>query len=410
MTRIPVGSFFIALLVLVGCANDMNGILASPTTGDLLDPPAQRVDVFAEIRAQCGEWVEPGGDVKRWPYVQSVTHESARVVWTTSAENAERLELWQQEGDEPSVAEPALDDTRYLRDARQLSVPLLGLEPDRIYCYRLRTRDGDVVYGPTGFRTAPRRGEGTARIVVFGDSGGANADQVAVGEQLGTVAMDAVLHTGDLAYEDGTLGQLEAKHFAMYGQLMASVPFFPSIGDHDHATGSAGPYLEAFALPDRASGSERWYSFDWGPAHVVVLDSNVDLDPQRTFLRRDLAENAHAPWTIVVISTPLYSSGFHGGDRSLRDAFQRLFIDGGVDLVVSGDDHDYERTSPIEGVTYVVTGGGGRSVRSVGKSWFTAFSTTAFHFVSIVADRERLRLHAIDGTGREFDGVELTRR
>jgi hypothetical protein len=76
-------------------------------------------------------------------------------------------------------------------------------------------------------------------------------------------------------------------------------------------------------------------------------------------------------------------------------------------LVLSGHDHDYERTAPLNGVTYVVTGGGGRGTRNVGHSSFTAFSQEVIHFVFVEAQGPRLVLHAIDATGREFDQAVL---
>lgn len=403
--------FVLASLSLVGCTPDWTGILASETTGELIEPSAARGDPLSAIHEACGTASEPGGELVRLPYVQRVHAGGGRVTWTTRADEPERLEVWTVDAPHTTVT-PEVDPTRYLADARQVAVELGSLEPSTIHCYQVLGEGDRVVYGPTGFRTAPATGaDEEIDIVVFGDSGFASDDQAAVATQMAAVPMDLMLHVGDVAYGEGTLPQYEANHFAMYRAFSGSIPLFPAIGDHDDATDQAGPYREVFALPENGGpeAAERWYSFDWGPVHVVVLDAFRGGSAQDQFLERDLAQAAGATWKIVVVSTPLYSSGWHGGDGNLRRAYGPVFARHGVDLVLSGDDHDYERTRPIEGVTYVVTGGGGRSVRPVGTSSWTAFSTTAFHFVKLEITRETLRLHAIDATGREFDGVELTR-
>ena len=78
-----------------------------------------------------------------------------------------------------------------------------------------------------------------------------------------------------------------------------------------------------------------------------------------------------------------------------------------VPLVLNGHDHDYERTTPQNGVTYVVTGGGGVGVRPVGTSSFTAFSDAVIHFVYVTVAGNELALHAIDGLGQEFDSLVI---
>ncbi len=228
--------------------------------------------------------------------------------------------------------------------------------------------------------------------------------------QIATVPIDFVLHVGDVAYPSGRLDELERTYFDVYAALTPSIPFFLAIGDHDEETDHAGPYREVFHLPDVAGpvANERWYSFDWGPVHVVVLDALSGDPAQVPFVERDLAATA-LPFRIVVAPVPPYSSGFYGSYDGFRSTFEPLFQRHGVQLVVSGDEHDYERTRAIGGVTYLVTGGGGRSVRAVGESWFTELSVTAFHLVYVSIEDDVMRVHAIDATGREFDGVEIPR-
>ena len=127
---------------------------------------------------------------------------------------------------------------------------------------------------------------------------------------------------------------------------------------------------------------------------------------QAAWLDADLTAN-QLPWTIVYWHKPPFSSGEHGSDGGARTYFVPILEKHKVPLVLNGHDHDYERTTPQNGVTYVVTGGGGVGVRPVGSSGFTAFSDAVIHFVYVTVAGNELALHAIDGLGQEFDSLVI---
>ena len=185
---------------------------------------------------------------------------------------------------------------------------------------------------------------------------------------------------------------------------------FPASGNHEYGTEDAAPFREAFVLPENGApdGVERWYSYDWGDVHLVALDSERVGAAQAAWLDADL-DATRLPWTIVYFHRPPFSSGDHGSDDNVRRWFVPLFVKHHVPLVLTAHDHDYERTKPIDGVTYVVSGGGGRGTRAVGQSAFTAFAESVCHFVYVEVVDQTLTLHAIDGVGQEFDSVLLSR-
>ena len=247
------------------------------------------------------------------------------------------------------------------------------------------------------------------RFVAFGDSGGGGSDQRAVVAQLRTVPFDFMIHLGDIAYESGTRAQLDGAFFQMYADLLEDFPVFPASGNHEYETEDAAPFREAFALPENGgpAGVERWYSYDWGDVHFAVLDTERIGAPQAAWLEADLTAN-HRPWTIVYFHRPPFSSGDHGNDGNVQKYFVPILVSHHVPLVLNGHEHDYERSKPIDGVTYVVSGGGGRGTRAVGQSSFTAFSAAVIHFLYVTVEGRQLTLHAIDGTGQEFDSLRLT--
>jgi Icc-related predicted phosphoesterase len=140
--------------------------------------------------------------------------------------------------------------------------------------------------------------------------------------------------------------------------------------------------------------------------HFVGLDSEVDLHSQAEWLEQDLSDN-RLPWVVVMVHRPPYSSGAHGSTMVVREAFSPIFEAHGVQLVLAGHEHDYERSVPIEGTTYVVTGGGGRGTRDVGHSSFTAYSEAVAHFIYVTVDGADMRLYAVDGTGETFDFAHI---
>ena len=106
---------------------------------------------------------------------------------------------------------------------------------------------------------------------------------------------------------------------------------------------------------------------------------------------------------------PPYSSGGHGSDTPTREAFSGIFERYGVDLVLTGHDHHYERMKPQGKVRYLVTGGGGAATYAVDPSDFTAFAEEVVHLVYVEVVGRELTAHAIDGSGQEFDQLYISK-
>lgn len=400
------------MILVAACSLNTTGDLSATKTGDLSNPPAERRAPGVDLVAACGDGAStPAGrsSLLRQPYLQLVGGRTATVVWVTAGSAAEDVELTRPDGTPVAVvaARPADGNPP---EGRQLRATFVNLEPNRVYCYRIRS-DGEAMAERTGFRTAPAAGTGVpVRFVAFGDSGDGSSDQYAVAEELGTVPFDLMIHTGDIIYPSGEAGDYQSKFFDVYGALLVNFPMFPASGNHDYQTDDAEPYRDAFVLPENGgpNGVERWFSFDWGDVHFVALDTEKVGAEQAAWLDADLAGN-RLPWTIVYAHKPPYSSGEHGSERSVRDTFGPIFEKHHVPLVLSGHDHHYERSKTIRGVTYVLTGGGGRGTRPVGTSDFTAFSEQVLNFVYVTVEPNELLLHAIDGMGDEFDTLLIRR-
>jgi 3',5'-cyclic AMP phosphodiesterase CpdA len=164
--------------------------------------------------------------------------------------------------------------------------------------------------------------------------------------------VDALALLGDNAYPSGDPDELPDTVFGPFGDLLdGGAEMLAVLGNHDVMDGHAAGQMAALGMPG------RWWARHEGDVLIVGLDSTRPDDPdQRAWLGRTLA-SATEPWRTVMLHHPPYSAGYQGSDEDARRAFVPLFERNGVQLVLSGHDHDYQRSVPINGVTYVVTGG-----------------------------------------------------
>ncbi len=403
-TRVLTG--LVTVLAACGVSGNSSGNLTAGEGGDT-SHPAKRGSPIDDLEAQCTGWdLSPGSSViSRQAYLQQVTSTAAMVGWVTDESEHLHVEFTHPDGTKVMDAAGTIDEAAIrIGGERQMWARASGLEPNTVYCYGV---SGSTAVR-SGFRTAPAADSTAAvRFLAFGDSGGGGADQYALLDQMMTVPFDLMIHTGDIAYDNGTIAEFEDNVFGVYGNLFRSIPFFPAPGNHEYnSTADAAPFRSVFSLP--GDTGETWYSYDWGPIHFVSLDTEADYATQIAWLDQDLTLSTK-PWTILYLHRPPYSSGEHGSDTGLRAKLAPVLKNHHVQLVLAGHDHDYERMIPQDGVAYVVTGGGGKGTRPVGTSPFTAYSTDVIHFVYGEVIGDELTLHAIDAQGKEFDSMVIAR-
>ncbi len=342
----------------------------------------------------------------RGPYVQNVSASSSVIAWTSDEPNVGSVEY----GETPELGRIELD----AQFDRRHAVVLSDLNPGSTYHYRVTEVGGVPATGR--FRTAPV-GEGSRfSFAVVGDSGHGGKNQLAVAELLERLEPDLVLHTGDVVYPSGEDRHYDPRFFMPYRELIREVPVFPVLGNHDVEKGNGAAYLKNFHLPsNNPQGTKRYYSFDWGNAHFVALDSELyyedsggSKEEQKEWLEQDL-KGTRQPWRFVVFHRPIYSSSEHGSDEMIREDLEPIFALHEVDMVFCGHDHDYERTVPIKGVIYVVSGGGGRDPYEAGRNKWTAFSKSTHHAVLVRIDGEHLSLEAVEPDGTVIDRLDLDR-
>ncbi|MBX5482162.1 MAG: metallophosphoesterase [Myxococcaceae bacterium] len=349
-------------------------------------------------------------DVTRGPAVQNVDQDSAVIGVRLDAPCDVQVHFGPPD---------QLTQTASSAAATQHFVTLGSLQPATRYAYEVEACGADTGLGGS-FTTAPKDGARHVHFAAVGDFGTGDSRQRQVADALAAAHPEFWLTLGDDAYESGSESDFDQRFFAPMKPLLANVPVFPSPGNHEYITNKAQPYLDAFQLPtNNPAGSERYYSFDWGAVHVVSLDSmclmgtsssDCTAAAQKAWLEQDLAAS-HAPWKVVSFHHPVYSSGEHGSTPAMQ-ALMPVFEAGGVDLVLTGHDHDYERTRPMKGgvpvpegtpgaVTYLVvgTGGAGAYDFSGTPSWVAAQHTGILGYLDVTVEGGTLtgKLVTVDG-------------
>lgn len=222
--------------------------------------------------------------------------------------------------------------------------------------------------------------------------------------------VDALVTTGDNVYESGHprfFGDAWAEPYGWVGD--AGLDVIASLGNHDIRTADGRFVMELLEMPD------RWYSVVVGDAEVFVLDANrPESAEQAEWLRGALAAS-RATWKIVVFHHPAFSCSKHDGEPEVQSVWVPLFEREGVDLVLNGHDHNYQRFSELNGVTYVVTGGGGNADLydiedcPAGYPRRVVANDDDHHFVAVEGSARRVRLRSIATDGDAIDDVALDR-
>ena len=324
--------------------------------------------------------------VVRGPYLQSATSDSITVRWRTDTATDSRVQYGTSAG---SLAWPASNATSTIEHI----VKLTGLTPNTKYFYNVGSSTAVQAAGSTYyFKTSPAAGTSVpTRIWVIGDAGTGTSGQAAVynayRNYTGSTYTDFWMMLGDNAYNNGTDAEYQTTMFNMYPEMMRQSPLWATLGNHDgYSADSAtqtGPYYDIHTFPKNgeaggvASGTEAYYSFNYGNIHVIVLDSNETsrstTGAMMNWMKADLA-NVTATWLIAIWHHPPYTKGSHNSDTEtnlieMRQNFLPILENYGVDLVLTGHSHSYERSKFIDGhygfsstynSSFAINGGSGR--------------------------------------------------
>lgn len=334
-----------------------------------------------------------GAQLVEGPYLLNPTMSGIKIQWVTAS---------------PTPSQAVVDGQAYdAGGGTWHSVTVDGLEPDHSYAYHVEA--GGTRSDEARFATAPPSGR-RLRFAVFGDnrSGGDVHRQLVEGLLL--EAPDFVLNTGDMVGES-TESEWQT-FFDIEHPLLSTTPLLPVMGNHEKDYGDDERFAQLFPLGDASRFSGRVYSLDYGSVHIVALDSNGDLDAQARWLEGDLAgADARGQLSFVALHWgPVCGcSGFQHGSNDDAETIQRVAARHHVAVLFSGHNHLYER-GVSQGLTYVVTGGGGAPLQAPGTIDSTQATFAQNHYVMVDVLGSDVRLTAKTAQGSVLDTATIAPR
>jgi 3',5'-cyclic AMP phosphodiesterase CpdA len=285
-------------------------------------------------------------------------------------------------------------------------------------------RREDIVPGRTPELVLPagawRTSQDRLTFAVVGDTGTGGRQAVAVATSMAEAyARDPyglVVHLGDICYYGRIEERFDDVFLRPYGPLIdAGVRVELAIGNHDGALYFPDERLAEIETELALLGTPaRYYSTTHGPVEFFYLDSSQpglfgdDGSRQLAWLEDALAASA-SQWKVVCLHHPPYSSGRHGSTPGAAEVLVPVLEQHAVDLVLAGHDHHYERTHPIKGITYVVSGGGAK-LTPVDPSPITAVASSVLQHLHVDVRGDRLIARALSPNGRLVDAFTLRAR
>ena len=295
------------------------------------------------------------------PVIGQVTENTAVVQFETDIPSSSSVVFWEK-GKKTKTIVPS---TKGLRQRHSYS--LTDLPRGKTVVYEVLINS--AVKASSSFRTGGHPDK-PIHFSVYGDMRDGHKIHEQILRSIERDNPDFVLVTGDLVHRGTDEGDWQ-RFFAITGNLLSSIPYYPVTGNHD--LGKSGVerrrMTELFPLwpkPSSRPANQHYYSFDVGFLHIVMLDSNSYEKPEQLqWLESDLAAATTAKKEIIAVTHDgPFSRGTHGGNKLAREVYMPLFEKYGVGLLLAGHDHLYQR-GKVGGLRYFVSGGGGAALYNI---------------------------------------------
>jgi hypothetical protein len=335
-------------------------------------------------------------------------------------DNTKMKILWQLNSTAPCAINWGVDtlyslgneQTSEFGSDHQHAYTITNMTPSSKYYYRI-TADTNTF--TRSFRAAPPSYATHTNLIVYGDSRSYPADHDQVADAIvSTCSADSsfqsvIVSVGDLVNDGDQESDWDTELFdAGYShiqEMLGSMPYQVAMGNHER---SGKLFSKYFPYPF-AGG--RYWSFDYGPAHFVMVDQYTDYStgsPQLNWIESDLASTTK-PWKFLVMHEPGWSAGGHTNNTSVQNYLQPLCEEYGVAIVFAGHNHYYARAE-VNGVEHITTGGGGAPLSPPDTSYPNVVTgTETLHYCKIEIDGSLLRFTAVTPAGDVIDKFTLDR-
>ncbi len=336
------------------------------------------------------------------------------------AKNDEMIIIWQLNSTENCTFEYGTDtgysegtiNTSEFNSDHQHKVYLKDLSIDKKYYYRISINNSSIKEG--SFNTGIEDDAETLTFFAYGDTR-TNADKhdevanrIILDINQNDLKQTFVMNTGDLVSNGDSEGSWQSeffnKQYTHISDLLANLPYMAAMGNHE---GQGILFAKYFPYP-MFQNNRYYYSFDYGPLHVTVIDEETYFSPgstQYNWIKNDLS-SSDKKWKIVMMHKPGWSAGAHSNSSSVQNYLQPLFEKYGVSFVLSGHNHYYSRAK-VDNVVHITTGGGGAPLYNPNSNYPNIEKVDkSYHYCKFEINKNALHFSAIRSNGtliEEFD-------
>jgi 3',5'-cyclic AMP phosphodiesterase CpdA len=249
------------------------------------------------------------------------------------------------------------------------------------------------------------------RFATIADTGSSTKNQYAVGRAMTRYhaqhPFNTVLMVGDNIYTNGEISKIKETFEQPYADLLQrGVKFYAALGNHDVRTDNGDRQAE---YPQFNMHGQHYYTHKHGDIQFFVLETSSLVNPQSptrsqqlAWLDRELAAS-QARWKIVYGHHNIYSAGVYKVDAVMKADVAPILKKHKVRLWINGHDHNYQRSKPIDGTTFLVCGGGGATLYPVRSQSWTAFAQSIHSFGIVEVYQDQILLTGIDSKGAIID-------
>jgi len=362
--------------------------------------------------------------VTKGPVLLRVSEDRAALMWETEVEGPGEVLYGRDNSLRKKVTtEPIRVEYKINKKAAYIhKVWLENLEPGQTYSYRVTGPMAPILQRITKlgqspsqskvykFRTVPAD-TNEVTFLVYGDSRTDPKTHRKVVEQMMKKKVDFVVNCGDLVSSGDRYEQFGPQFFEPVKGLAETVALYIAKGNHEGNSGN----FEKLLIP---RGEKNSFSFDYGPLHYLCVDNvskGLQSEEQLELIASD-AKSSTARWKFVSYHIPSLNFGGHWSAWGHPDAL-RILAEAGVDFVITGHSHQYERFRPVvpppgtkgSYVTHITCGGGGAPLSRVEQSLYHAYAGKIYHFCLFHIKDNKLTMDTFDINGKIIDHLEITK-
>lgn len=342
--------------------------------------------------ASCSHLPARANGIAKGPYLQNPTQTEITVCWVSDSDSLGTLEYTKVSGGAPQQAVESRASTYH-------KVHLMNLSAYTRYDYKI-TCDGAVGMGHFITTAKPNQ---PFKFIAYGDTRTQPKIHASVLQSMALFKPDFVIQSGDLVANGEDESQWKV-FWETASSFMSNVPYYPALGNHER---NGSPYFKYFDVKNE-------YSFDFGNAHFVALDTNKrpsEQAAQEEWLKKDLAAHKDATWRVVFFHHTIHTCVDKPDRRieakMLAARLEPIFKAAHVQLVVNGHDHNYQHHF-AEGIHYVVSGGGGAPLYSVTPDTeFVVKAKMTHNHVRIEVNGSIMKLTAVEPNGDVIETFEV---